>query len=275
MYGDIIQAIEYVEKPIELGASQWILVKAEDDIVYQVKFNQSALFCNINEFLGNYIGVSIGVPVPDGLFLMVPDNILDEASKKLGYTINMDTVRENIFFATKWIYGQVKFNNMNLLLDEIGNTANYNEYPSIFPYDQYLRNQDRHIDNHLIIRTNDKQKFYYSIDSDRIFESYPLSDILSVKDNFECFERSIYKDLYDSITDELYDIILRYSDLIEKLTDEQFDLMVEYLDSYYDIELSLRENVEEFMKYRKNDFSQNCLKNQDCFKKIKQKVLIR
>ena len=85
----------------------------------------------------------------------------------------------------------------------------------------------------------------------------------------------IYKELYDSITDELYVIMLRYSDLIEKLTDEQFDLMIEYLESYYEIELSLRENVEEFVKYRKNDFSQNCLKNQDCFKNIKQKVLIR
>lgn len=275
MYGEIIQAIEYVEKPTELGTSQWILVKAEDDTVYQVKFNQSALSCNINEFLGNYIGISIGVPVPDGIFLMVPDNILEEASKKLAYSINMDTVKENIFFATKWIYGQVKFDNMKLLLNEIENTSNHKEYPSIFPYDQYLRNQDRHIDNHLIVKTNDKQKFYYSIDSDRIFAGYPLTEILLEKDNFECFENPIYKDLYDSITDELYVIIFSYSDLIEKLADEQFDLMIEYLESYYHIELSLRENIEEFMKYRKNDFSKKCLENQDCFKNIKQKVLIR
>ncbi len=150
-----IQAVEYVDKPKEIGTSKWALVKGQDGVVYQVKFNQTSLSSNINEFIGNCLGFLIGVPVPDGNFLMIPDNILEECINNLGFTIDMETVKNNLFFGIKWMYGQVNFSNTDLLLEELKNSSNYKEYPSIFPYDQYLRNADRHVDNHLIIKYNE------------------------------------------------------------------------------------------------------------------------
>ena len=52
---NFIQAVEYVVKPQDMGTSKWTLVRGEDDVVYQVKFNQDALSSNINEFIGNYL----------------------------------------------------------------------------------------------------------------------------------------------------------------------------------------------------------------------------
>jgi len=40
---NFIQAVEYVVKPQDMGTSKWTLVRGEDDVVYQVKFNQDAL----------------------------------------------------------------------------------------------------------------------------------------------------------------------------------------------------------------------------------------
>ena len=270
---NFIQAVEYVAKPQDMGTSKWTLVRGEDDVVYQVKFNQDALSSNINEFIGNYLGFCIGVPVPDGNFLMIPDNILEECINNLGFTIDMETVKNNLFFGIKWIYGQVNFSNIDLLIEEIKNSTNYKEYPSIFPYDQYLRNADRHIDNHLIIQHADKQRFYYSIDSDRIFESYPHNAIEMILNNFDCFENPVYEDLYRSIDDELFAIMLRYADKVDKITDEQIEKIDEYLESCYECNLDIRELIISFLKTRRVIVSK-CVDNQGCYDSLNNQILI-
>lgn len=270
---NFIQAVEYVAKPQDVGTSKWTLVRGEDDIVYQIKFNQDALSSNINEFIGNYLGFCIGVPVPNGNFLMIPDNILEECSNNLGFSIDMTSVKNNIFFGIKWIYGQVNFSNIELLLGEIKNSSNYKEYPSIFPYDQYLRNADRHIDNHLIIQQDDKQRFYYSIDSDRIFEGYPHDSIEIIMDNFDCFKNPAYKELYFSIEDTLFPIMIKYADKIDKLTNKQIDIIDEYLESCYECSLSVREKIKLFLKTRRVIVSK-CVDNQSCYNNVNNRILI-
>ncbi len=268
-----IQAVEYVDKPKEIGTSKWTLVKGEDGVVYQVKFNQTSLSSNINEFIGNCLGFLIGVPVPDGNFLMIPDNILEECSNNLGFTIDMETVKNNLFFGIKWMYGQVNFSNTDLLLEELKNSSNYKEYPSIFPYDQYLRNADRHVDNHLIIQDNNNQRFYYSIDSDRIFEGYPHESIECIINNFGCFENPAYKKLYSSIEDTLFTIMIKYADKIDKLTDEQIDKIDEYLEYCYEYQLFIREKIISFLKNRREIVSK-CVDNQDCYDNLNNRMLI-
>ncbi len=271
---DIIQGVEYVKKSTDEGMSQWILIKAENGITYQVKFNKTSRSSNTNEFIGNFIGSSIGVPVPNGIFLMIPDNILEECQNNLAIHIDRDTVKENIFFGTQWLYGKVEFRDVEFLLEEIPKTNNYEEYPSIFPYDQYLRNQDRHVENHLIVQDNDKQRFYYSIDSDRIFAGFPIVDLLTEKNEFKCFENQKYKELYDSISEEFFAIILRYSAMIESLTDNQLNQLDEYIESYYDIQLSIRDDLREFLNFRKNDLSKKCIDNQECYTTLEQHTLM-
>ena len=271
---EVIEAVEYVPKKIEIGTSKWVLVKGNNDITYQVKFNMEYTYNNTCEFIGNFIGKSIGVPVPNAIFLQIPEHILRVCERELDIIIDRKKLIENIFFGIEWIYGQVQFNNMEMFFEEVEKTINYKEYPSIFPYDQYLRNYDRHIDNHLIIKNKDKQKFYYSIDSDRIFDGYSLENVLSAKNDFGCFENPAYKPLYDSITEEIFTIIMTYSSKIETLGEDKISLLDEYLLDFYGINSTIRDNINIFLKFRKLDFSYKCVQNQKCYKNVKQEILI-
>lgn len=271
---EVIEAVEYVPKKIEIGTSKWVLVKGENGITYQVKFNIEPMYNNTCEFIGNFIGKSIGVPVPNALFLQIPEHILSTCEKELDFSIDKDKVVENIFFGIEWVYGQVQFNDMTMFFEEVEKTTNYKEYPSIFPYDQYLRNYDRHIDNHLIIKSGKKQKLYYSIDSDRIFGGYGLDNVLIEKDDFECFKNPAYKPLYDSITEDIFTIIMTYSSKIETLEENEILQLDEYLSDFYGINSTIRDNIKEFLQFRRNDFSYKCIQNQKCYKNIQQEILI-
>jgi len=268
---DFIQAVEYVAKPQDIGTSQWTLVRGEDGVVYQVKFNQNALSSNINEFIGNYLGNCIGVPVPEGNFLMIPENILEECSNNLGFKRDMKSVKNNLFFGIKWIYGQVNFSNIELLLEEIKNSSNYQEYPSIFPYDQYLRNTDRHSGNHLIIQLSSKQRFYYSIDCDRIFEGYPHDSIGLIMTHFDCFENPMYGDLYRSVDDELFAIMIGFAENIDKITNEQIDIIEEYLELCYECSPKVRGDIASYLKTRRVLVSK-CADNQRCYNNVNNQI---
>jgi hypothetical protein len=37
---EVIEAVEYVPKPNDIGTSKWVLIKAENGITYQIKFNE-------------------------------------------------------------------------------------------------------------------------------------------------------------------------------------------------------------------------------------------
>lgn len=192
----------------------------------------------------------------------------------MNFTIDRSKVVSNIFFGVEWIYGQVQFNDTEILLEEIQNTMNYEEFPSIFPYDQYLRNQDRHVDNHLIIKTDVKQQFYYSIDSDKIFGGFPITNVLTEKEEFDCFENPAYTPLYESIDEKIFNIILTYSNNIEALEDEELNILDEYLTDFYGINLDIRDNIKEFLNFRKTNFSEKCISNQSCYENIKRPILI-
>jgi len=271
---EVIEAIEYVPKPNDIGTSKWVIIKADNGITYQVKFNEEAVAHNTYEFIGNFIGKSIKVPIPNGIFLQIPDFLLTKCEEDLNFTIDRSKVVSNIFFGIEWIYGQVQFNDTEMLLEEIKNTLNYEEFPSIFPYDQYLRNQDRHVDNHLIIKTDTKQQFYYSIDSDKIFGGFPITDILTEKEEFNCFGNPAYKPLYDSIDEEIFKIILTYSNKIEALEEEELNMLDEYLTDFYGINLDIRDNIKEFLNFRKTNFSEKCISNQSCYENIQRPILI-
>lgn len=267
---DVLEAVEFIPKPFDIGTSQWVLLKAENGITYQVKFNQLAIAHNTYEFIGNYIGHSIGVPVPKGIFLLVPEHLLSRCAQELGIEIDRSLIVENILFGIEWIYGQVIFDNVDSLLEELPNTMNYEEYPSIFPYDQYLRNQDRHIENHLIVKSAKKQHFYYSIDCDRIFGGYPLGYVLAEKDEFGCFSNPAYQPLYDSINDKLFEIVRRYALAIEKLSEEQLAKLDEYLADFYNVEAPIRSDIHLFLDDRKKCLYEKCMANQTCYENLHQ-----
>jgi len=269
----INQAVEYVPRPNDIGTSQWVLIKADNGIVYQVKFNKGVVAHNSYEFIGNYIAQLINIPVPTGAFLLIPDFILHKCEEDLNFEIDRDKFVDNIFFGVEWIYGQVQFNDTHILLEEIENTVNYREFPSIFPYDQYLRNQDRHIDNHLIIKTDIKKHYYYAIDSDKIFGGFSMSHVLAEKDEFHCFENPAYTPLYKSINEKIFQLILLYADKIEAIDEKKLDILDEYLRDFYNIQLDLRENIKEFLGFRKTNFSQKCISNQRCYENIKRPIL--
>jgi len=65
------------------------------------------------------------IPITSGAFLQIPDFLLTKYEEDLNFTIDRSKVVSNIFFGIEWIYGQVQFNDTEILLEEIKNTMNY------------------------------------------------------------------------------------------------------------------------------------------------------
>ena len=87
------------------------------------------------------------------------------------------------------------------------------------------------------------------------------------------FENPAYKELYFSIEDTLFPIMIKYADKIDKLTNEQIDIIDEYLESCYECSLSVREKIKSFLKTRRVIVSK-CVDNQTCYNNVNNRILI-
>lgn len=251
----------------KMGASDFAIVKVRDDNKeYQVKFNQS----NSRELIAHYIAMCIGVPVPDAKIIHIPDNIFSDIKSIMK---NIEPFESKYYFAVEWKKTAIKWKDYTEFFSELKNVQNFTQFLSIFPFDQYLRNYDRHEFNHMILREKSKSLFYNSIDADRIFGGYDYKDILCELNNYNChYPKTHGKVLYSVINDKSFETILKYSGLIGVLDKDDISDIIDICSKLYDIKDFEIKNIETFLINRKDKIYDNCLKNSVCFDNVSRRL---
>lgn len=253
----------------ECGMSDYALVVGDDGKIYQVKFNGS----NSREFIAHYIASSIGVPIPSAKIIFIKDDLLNDIHSKLPAISKSPS---DNYFAIEWQANTVKWDSYDEFIDEMNYVENFNEFLSIFPFDQYLRNYDRHKYNHLIVKKDSKKKFYNTIDADKIMAGESFLNILDELEKFDCLyllHGSMYGSLlYDLVDDADFKDIIRHSNSISIITKEDILDLLGICEALYGIGDTEKDNIDTFLTQRKDKIFDACLGNAKCYSKVKRSL---
>lgn len=243
----------------EHGCSDYAIIKADDSKQYQVKFN----FSNSREFIAHYIASLIGVPVPAGKIIYISDYIFGDITTNMPSIIPLPSKH---YFAVEWYPNTIKWESYTEFTDELRSVENYDQFTSIFSFDQYLRNYDRHALNHIIIKQNSKSKFYNSIDADRIFNGHDINNILLEINEYNChYPPYNGKILYSLIDDTSFVSIIRYANTIGLIKVEEIADIIAICDQLYGFSLDEKFNLSRFLTERKNKIYDACMRNTKCY----------
>ena len=256
----------------------FVVVESIDGQLYQVKFNGADTTSNQNEFIGYMIAKECGVPVTGGVMLRFSEEMLERIAQrvleKYGHTVPLDIYKENVLFGSKWEDDSVTPSSDVHLRDLLADCRNKNEFYSIFPYDQYLRNYDRHHGNHLILKEgrNKKPSFYTAIDTDRIFGAVNWGMAEIEKDKIECFPHPFHQFLYELIDNASFTEVFRSAVRIEQIPSEYLNSIVDAVEHFYECDNDKLGIIRQFLLDRKSKISDECVKA-SCFKNVTQKGL--
>jgi len=276
---DIITNIDNIQTDIKSGSYPFLIVES-NDIKYQVKLPNYMTSSMINEYIAHKIANNLSCIVPKGVFIKfeisdIEDSIehilIAEKYKALFKDYDIDLLKntngEIILYGIEWISNKLHAEN-NLEFIEYVNLTNSNNFYSIYSYDLYLHNHDRHLKN-LLFYQNDLGNFVtILIDHDRIFGTNEgIERITELESNFDCIKKSSNAYLYEFITTEKQKAsIIQYSYEIENLKDSTIeDIFVDYLKNcnhnmlqYNDV----RESIKKFLLIRKNNIVDACKINE-------------
>jgi hypothetical protein len=143
-----VKALNYLDRNNK-GASFFGLFEANNEKIYQVKFDQPFLKSNTKEFIANFIAGIVDVPTPSAVMIYIPQTIIQELNKVYG--LNLQASQTNYYFGLEWEeHVNDSWTCFNEFKEELQKINNYKDFLSIYPFDQFFRNYDRHLGNHLI-----------------------------------------------------------------------------------------------------------------------------
>jgi hypothetical protein len=239
---------------------------------------------NINEFISHYIAKLIDAPVTDGIFLKIDPGNMEEYHEKIKMAFShmilptyIPPYDDAIFFATKYLKLSTSAKTINHLENSLIGTSNKDGYFSQFPLDQYLKNPDRHLGNHIFYKEQHKKNFYL-IDFDRIFHGPTDWSKLSHNiNNTDCFTKSGYNaDLYPTVTDEDIKIVHDFATKIEKkITDKEIQNICDIIIEVYGTSKQYLDKIEAWLKHRRDLIYSACLKNEPCYENVKQEGVFK
>ncbi len=248
----------------------FVVVSAHNGKKYQVKFNTKSAHSNQKELIANFVAKEINAPVPDGAFLKFSKRQMDGIKEKIGF--DDTTIKDETLFGIEWQEVSITLQDDNDLLSTLKECKNKDEFYSIYPFDQYLRNHDRIIHNHLFYKpTGHSKPFYYSmIDADRIFGSTSWDRIEIEKDNFSCYGYDFYKYLYSLVTDREFTFVYRYVAIINTIS---ISTLQKIISNYYKNINEVYDTILKILSYRKDEMFYRC--DGSCFPNVKTKSVIR
>lgn len=250
----------------EHGASDYAIIKADDGKQYQVKFSSS----NSREFIAHYIASLIGVPVPPAKIIHISDYLFEDIAESFSA---LSALPSKHYFAVEWYPNTLKWESYEEFFGELKSVDNFNAFLSIFSYDQYLRNYDRHEYNHIIVREHTKRKFYNSIDADRIFAGYDINNILLEINEYNCHYPPRHGTaLYDLIEDEHFTSILRYASAIGLIKAEEVADIISICDQLYGFSPDEKFKISRFLSERKENIYDACMRNTKCYTKVRRSL---
>lgn len=250
------------------GTFPFIVATVEDGSKYQVKLPNYETYSMTNEYIANKIANNISCRVPKSNFLLFDESnilfalklILD--SKNLyknifaDYDIKklMNTNNDIVLFGIEFLEDKVVIpedeDEFNLYFEK----NNDKQFYSLYSFDLYLHNHDRHCKN-IMFKSN--EDIYLLIDHDKIFGTDSgLQRFQELIDDFGCIRNPKNEFLYRIIkTEEQKRLIISYSKEIEQIKDENIEnIFNDYLDksnkSLYNFK-NEEKFVSEFLKYRK------------------------
>lgn len=257
----------------------FLLVDGEDGKKYQVKLNEHKQRHNINEFIAHYTGSCSKMPLLDGVFLELDDielkklrDRLDKLKGKLK-SADIDMMKQGLFFGIEWKQNVVKIVNEAELMPRINETSNYKSFYSLFPFDQYLKNYDRHPGNHLVYKVGNSKQ-YRLIDFDRLFFSTNWSKVPSIKHDFSPILMMPYHGfLNHQVNNSNIEDLHFYANYIQSIDDREIQDMCDIIRQIYNVPDLEVNQIEDWMLSRKADISMKCLENEKHFPNVTKKGL--
>ncbi len=257
----------------------FILVDGEDGKKYQIKFNEDKQRNNINEFIAYSVGELADIPLVDHVFINLDSEDIQEIQEELrGYgdtlrKIDLSLHKQNLFFAVEWKPNVTKIDTGDELLDRVMGVSNGTSFFSLYPFDQSLKNYDRHLGNHLVTKESKATK-YYLIDFDRIFSS---TNWHRVPIDYKCFTpfaatehcRDYHLFLLSLVTENTLKYVHLYTKKIASITDEDIKNMCDIMADVYDISTKEYDDIMQWFLHRKSAISMECIKNESYFPRVR------
>jgi len=286
MYNQILaNDISYVDLSEEMGSTVSLHVLSDDDNIYHIKLPHSRRNNNLYEYLAHIIAKEIEAPTPYGCFIVFSRELYEQLrdsiekqitdietqkgfrpnslDKYLDY-LNSELADMNktdfILFGLSFIEGAVD----NLSIEEfeilIDDMSNLDEFYSLYAFDFYLDNSDRHIKNILIVPHLDNLTIGYLIDHDKIFAGKNVDTSQSNhidKTLFRCIKNERNRYLYDIIdTENKYQQIKKYA--IEIVNNDNHKIDKEIDKNLYNIDSKSLELIKDYFSYRQINLIDEC-----------------
>lgn len=270
--------------PNELNKKIAFLAKDNENNEYIFKPSWIDHYHNINEFISHYIASIIGAPILKGVFLKIDAENMKEYEEKIKKGIPhavlptyIPPYNEAVFFSVAYLQDATPTKTISDLEKSLKNIKNKKPFFSQFPLDQYLRNPDRHLGNHLFYKDDSKLNFYL-IDFDRIFNGYTnWSSLKSDLGVIDCFGDPGYNaDLYKFVKDEDIKTVHDFAAKIEKeIDDEAITDICNIINDTYGIEKVDLVKIETWLKDRRALIYAACLENEKCYENVYQEGVFK
>lgn len=257
------------------------LAKASDGKIYHIKPSWQGHFNNINEYIAHHIGSLIGAPILHGSFIKINKknmerwrDIVNSFHPNLMFPTFLPPCDDAVFFGVEYRRYASPASSVRELSFILKKANNKEGFFSQYAYDQYLRNPDRHLGNHLLLKDSHTILFYL-IDFDRIFNG--ITDWSSVKTDyphFDCYNIPGYNaDLYQLVDNHSIKSVHNYAAKISNINDADINDICDTIVSAFNIKKDDLAIISQWLQYRREKIYDKCLENETCFTKVTQKGL--
>lgn len=255
------------------------IAESDDGRYFQIKFCEPGGRHNINEFIAHYVSTEMGAPVVDGVFLSLSaaemQKLSDFMVRHPGVFNPIDTEisHRSLFFGVQWEKDTIEIKEYAELVPKVSSTVNRDGFFALYPLDQYLKNYDRHLGNHLIVKYANALH-YRLIDFDRIFGGTDWSAVSLLMNDFGCLSlRDYHRFLYSVVTNDGYEHVLRFSNNISMIDTETISDIIDTISQIYTVSQHELDMIRQWLSGRSRVIYDTCLGNNDCFVNVRQKRL--
>lgn len=249
-------------------------------IKYQVKFNEHKQRHNINEFISHFVGSCSGMPLLNSCFLELDDNELKRVQDKIdtydkGYlrTMDLSLIKDNSFFGIEWMAHITKIDDERELITRVGETSNRSSFYGLYAFDQFMKNYDRHLGNHLVVKIGNSKQ-YRLIDFDRIFSS---TNWARVPMDYTCFApfvctpqaKKYHGFLMYIVRDSSIKLVHSYAGKLQGIDTHDIKDMCDIISMIYNVSSLEILNIFRWVEYRRQEIVMECMLNEKHFPNIK------